>query len=380
MKKGKKVAYIQFPIILMVIVLAVTNPSVDEHKAAVNSAFKEEAIEAPEAILYGALNKVMEGIGVSLVQYNNYGVCSLLKYKGKTMSFGIVGNVWFLGTISDVNDELFGEQTQETQQDEISNRKPKSNNAAPGGLQNEPDNLIGDLFNLGQEVIKAADEVGQEILALTLAEENKIGNEVHQSIRKEGKIIESAETKAKLERLARPLIAKTKRKGIKYTFTILEDEEINAFSHLGGYIYVNQGLLDYINTDSELQFVLGHEIAHVDLKHCVETVTYAARATELTNDENAGQLIQIAYKLISLGYSEEQEYEADAWAFRKMLASGASRSEASLWTKRQADEDGDLESKTRPQTLVDDLVVEVENHFSSHPPSKERYERLRNLR
>jgi hypothetical protein len=363
----------------MVIILALTNPSVDEHKAAVNSAFKEEAIEAPEAILYGAINKVMEGIGVSLVQYNNYGVCSLLKYKGKVMSFGIVGNVWFLGTISDVNDELFGEQTQETQEDETPNRKPKSNSAAPDGLQNESDTLIADLFNLGQEVIKAADEVGQEIFALTLSEENKIGNEVHQAIRKEDKIIESTETRARLEKLAKPLIAKIKRKGIRYTFTILEDEEINAFSHLGGYIYVNKGLLDDVNTDSELQFVLGHEIAHVDLKHCVESVTYAARASELTNDENAGQLIQIAYKLISLGYSEEQEYEADAWAFRKMLASGASRSEASLWTKRQAEEDGDSESKTKPQSLADELIIGVENHFSSHPPARERYERLLKL-
>ena len=379
MKNGKKVAYVQFPIILMVIVLAITNPSVDEHKAAIDNAFKEEAIEAPEAFLYGAINKVMEGIGVSLVQYNNYGVCSLLKYKDKTMSFGIVGNVWFLGTINDVNDELFGEQAQETQQDEIPNRKPKSNSTAPDALQNESNNLIGDLFNLGQEVIKAADEVGQEIFALTLSEENKIGKEVYQTVRKEDKIIESTETKARLERLARPLIAKTKRKGIKYTFSILEDEEINAFSHLGGYIYVNKGLLDDVNTDSELQFVLGHEIAHVDLKHCVETVTYAARASELANDENAGQLIQIAYKLVSLGYSEEQEYEADAWAFRKMLASGATRSEASLWTKKQAEEDGASANKARPQTLEEELIAEVENHFSSHPPSKERHERLLKL-
>ena len=96
MKKGKKVAYIQFPIILMVIVLAVTNPSVDEHKAAIDNAFKEEAIESPEAILYGAINKVMEGIGVSLVQYNNYGVCSVLKNQGEVVSFGILGNVWFV--------------------------------------------------------------------------------------------------------------------------------------------------------------------------------------------------------------------------------------------------------------------------------------------
>ena len=71
----------------MVIVLAITNPSVDEHKAAIDNAFKEEAIEAPEAFLYGAINKVMEGIGVSLVQYNNYGVCSLLKYKGKVSTW-----------------------------------------------------------------------------------------------------------------------------------------------------------------------------------------------------------------------------------------------------------------------------------------------------
>ena len=396
MKKGKKVVYVIFSIILMVIVLALTNPAVDEHKATVNSAFKEEAIESPEAILYGAINKVIEGIGVSLMEYNNYGVCSFLKYQGRVASFGILGNVWFIGTISDVNNELFGEQTQETQQDEIAYSKPeptekderaskakksnpKSRSKAPDLLQNESDNLIGDLFKLGQEVIKAADEVGQEIFALTLSEENKIGKEVYQTVRKEDKIIESTETKARLERLARPLIAKTKRKGIKYTFSILEDEEINAFSHLGGYIYVNKGLLDDVNTDSELQFVLGHEIAHVDLKHCVETVTYAARASELANDENAGQLIQIAYKLVSLGYSEEQEYEADAWAFRKMLASGATRSEASLWTKKQAEEDGASANKARPQTLEEELIAEVENHFSSHPPSKERHERLLKL-
>jgi predicted Zn-dependent protease len=273
-----------------------------------------------------------------------------------------------------------GKQAQETQQDETPNRKPKSNSAAPDDLQNGSDNLIGDLFNLGQEVVKVADEVGQEVFALTLSEESKIGREVHQAIKKEHKVIRSTKIKARLEKLAKPLISKIKRKGIRYTFTILEDKEINAFSHLGGYIYVNKGLLDDVNTDSELQFVLGHEIAHVDLKHCVETVTYAARASELTNDENAGQLIQIAYKLVSLGYSEEQEYEADAWAFRKMLASGASRYEASLWSKKQAQEDGASESKVRPQTLEDELIIEVENHFSSHPPSKERYERLRNLR
>ena len=96
MKKGKKVVYVIFSIILMVIVLALTNPTVDEHKATVNSAFKEEAIETPEAFLVGAVNQFIEGIGASVFQYKNYGVCSVLKNQDEVVSFGILGNVWFV--------------------------------------------------------------------------------------------------------------------------------------------------------------------------------------------------------------------------------------------------------------------------------------------
>ncbi|MFQ3168520.1 MAG: hypothetical protein ACI8QI_001069 [Limisphaerales bacterium] len=96
-KKGKGVAYVQFPAILILIALAVTNPSVDDHKAAIDNAFREEAMESPEAILIGALNQFIEGIGASMFQYGNYGVCSVLRNEEEVVSFGILGNVWFVG-------------------------------------------------------------------------------------------------------------------------------------------------------------------------------------------------------------------------------------------------------------------------------------------
>ena len=97
MNEDKKITYVKFPIILIVIVvLALTNPSVDKHKAAIDNAFKEEAIETPEAFLVGAVNQFMEGIGASVFQYKNYGVCSVLKNQGEVVSFGILGNVWFV--------------------------------------------------------------------------------------------------------------------------------------------------------------------------------------------------------------------------------------------------------------------------------------------
>ena len=62
-----------------------------------------------------------------------------------------------------------------------------------------------------------------------------------------------------------PFKAILSRKDLALKFSIIEADEVNAFSHVGGYIYFNTGLLEIISTDAELQFVVGHEIAHLEL-------------------------------------------------------------------------------------------------------------------
>ena len=64
------------------------------------------------------------------------------------------------------------------------------------------------------------------------------------------------------------------RKDIRYTFTILDSSDINSFSHPGGHVYLSRGivLLHRRGEDAALQFVLAHEIAHVDhqdMIHCL---------------------------------------------------------------------------------------------------------------
>ena len=51
----------------------------------------------------------------------------------------------------------------------------------------------------------------------------------------------------------------------------MESAEVNAFSHPGGYVYVNRGLFDLIGEDEDyaLQFAVGNEMAHVDLQHAI---------------------------------------------------------------------------------------------------------------
>ena len=197
---------------------------------------------------------------------------------------------------------------------------------------------LNDLFKLGLGVIKAADEVGQEVLGLTPAEEMKVGAGLHQLIVKKHKVHEDAAVLARVRKLSEPLLKARKRTAISYTFVLLAAAETNAFSHLGGYVYLNRGLLDFVRSDAELQFVLGHELAHVDLGQCTRKVTYAARASQVAGDlgKDIAPLVQAAYSVVAVGFSQAEEFAADEWAYRTMRANGRSRNEALALTQRFA--------------------------------------------
>ena len=56
-------------------------------------------------------------------------------------------------------------------------------------------------------------------------------------------------------------------KGYKYRVQIIIDDDPNAFAVAGGHIYLSTGLLDMIEDKSELEFVLAHEVAHIERRH-----------------------------------------------------------------------------------------------------------------
>lgn len=58
----------------------------------------------------------------------------------------------------------------------------------------------------------------------------------------------------------------------KYTFQIIDEKDVNAFSLSGGFVYVNKGLLDYVQSDDELAGVMAHEIAHASHHHIAQLV------------------------------------------------------------------------------------------------------------
>lgn len=52
-----------------------------------------------------------------------------------------------------------------------------------------------------------------------------------------------------------------------YHYTVLKGDDVNAFSIEGGYIFVYEGLMEFVESDDELAGVLGHETAHAAFRH-----------------------------------------------------------------------------------------------------------------
>ena len=70
---------------------------------------------------------------------------------------------------------------------------------------------------------------------------------------------------------------------MEYTFRIVNDPVINAYSTAGGYVYINTGLLDVLESEDELAFIISHEIAHACKNHSYK-FALANRRSEIAGD------------------------------------------------------------------------------------------------
>jgi predicted Zn-dependent protease len=227
---------------------------------------------------------------------------------------------------------------------------------------------------------KAGNDILDDIAGLSPADETRIGAEVHQRIIRHARCGSDHAELQRIERLAGPFLGARQRLGINYRFTVLEDEQINAFAHLGGYVYVNRGLLRMADDDS-LRFVLGHEIAHGDLRHCVKNMTAVVRTAEMAGDM-AGSMAGIAYQAIALGYSEDCEFEADAWSYLQMRREGISHMRALTgltMLKHHSTNRGAMAEGNGPTPKSPNVFEHLAHHFRSHPPLGERRARLEEI-
>jgi len=115
------------------------------------------------------------------------------------------------------------------------------------------------------------------------------------------------------------------RDEFEWQLRVLDDDSVlNAFCTPGGFIYVYTGLIRFLDSEDQLAGVIGHEIAHADMRHSSEQLSkqYGLRLLiELVIGESS-LLGSVAGNLVELAFSRSDESEADRMSVRYLYPTG----------------------------------------------------------
>ncbi len=172
-----------------------------------------------------------------------------------------------------------------------------------------------------------------------------------------------------------PMLDLRSRKDIEIKLIVLDSDNVNAFSHLGGYIYVTRGLLNFAGTEGEFQFVIGHELAHID-HHDGQ-----ALLTEATKDGLVARVgtLQAMYHLIAKGFTDAQEFAADDLTIDRLLKLDHTTRECLMYLRklrRMSEDQNFREGHKNPASPADAPVQDIDNHLRAAPGAANRLNRL----
>ena len=254
---------------------------------------------------------------------------------------------------------------------------------AGGGavMVGEVDDVVGfsSVLEIWSDVLRDADQFGLKLTRVSDQEEMRLGHDLAQSVGSQWRTNQDLETY--VSGVADRLIPHVRRTGITYHFQVIDADAINAFALPGGQIFVAAGLVEFAQSEAELAAVLGHEMAHVDLRHCIERYQYQL-ALETIGAGEIGQLAELARRLVAIGYTKYQELEADTEGVRLSIAAGYQPEAAEGFFTRLMQERGE-QAPQRAATPVGEVVgamgQAMGSYLDSHPSSFERTRRLNNL-
>ncbi len=172
-----------------------------------------------------------------------------------------------------------------------------------------------------------------------------------------------------------------RRTGIPYEFHVIESRQINAFALPGGHVFIMTGMLDFLQSEAELAAILGHEMSHVDLRHCIERFQYEL-AMKKIGMPDFGRLTEVARNVLTVGYQKYQEVEADAQGVRMSIQAGYEPGAGAAVFDRLNERFGRnvaAAAKTPAGEAIRALDVAMGSYLQSHPPSEERTLRLKRL-
>lgn len=194
----------------------------------------------------------------------------------------------------------------------------------------------GALLLAGFAAGATAPEAQAQFKRISEQEEIQAGRQsAAQAIKEFGNPLPASDPRARrVARLGALFAARSKRKNIPFSYTVLQNDKVlNAFAAPGGPVFVTTKLVSTASNDAELAYVLGHETGHIENKHIVESVEKQQKVGLVAGilgsilskgraNSGVGSITSLAYNFWQSGYSRDQESDADSYGVDAMARLG----------------------------------------------------------
>ncbi|MGB7443255.1 MAG: M48 family metallopeptidase [Coleofasciculaceae cyanobacterium] len=156
-------------------------------------------------------------------------------------------------------------------------------------------------------------------------QEVQLGKQINQQIVREVQLYRNREINRYIDEIGQRLAAESIRPNIPYTFQVVKDDSINAFATMGGFVYLNTGLIKTADNESQLASVMAHEVAHVAGEHALQQMrqTAIARGVAAAAGLDRSTAVNIGVELaLRRPNSRQDELEADQLGLENLKKAG----------------------------------------------------------
>ncbi|MBI4003395.1 MAG: M48 family metalloprotease [Candidatus Omnitrophica bacterium] len=168
----------------------------------------------------------------------------------------------------------------------------------------------------------------QDYSLTSTSKEVAVGRRIAQRIAEELTIADDEPMQERVRTIGHRLAAVCDRQELIYSFTVVKDDDVNAFSLPGGYVFINDGLVKKTANEDELAGVIAHEVAHITARHAVKRfegglgLQIAQLATMAARQGAAARGLGVAMRAAQLAYARQDELEADRLGVKYLRAAG----------------------------------------------------------
>ena len=205
----------------------------------------------------------------------------------------------------------------------------------------------------------------------------QLGREAAAQVERQMPVVNDAQLQGYIESIGRKLVGTGLAGDYPYTFKVINDKSVNAFALPGGPTFVHTGLIASADNEAQLAGVIGHEIAHVALRHGTNQASKAnliqlpamLAGAVIGNGSMLGQLAQLGIGLgansVLLKYSRNAETDADILGARMMAKAGYNPIEAARFFEKLEAQGGGggpqfLQSHPNPGNRMKTIQEEIQ--------------------